>query len=154
MKTIIRIRPVIPLAIFLFLNSCSKNNATNKPDSKDAAQVFEVEYTLSPINKYVASIAYIDSNGKVTTLNNLSGLESGSTKMVFKRKPVGIWVSATIKNTSYFEQDYTLSLSVNGQEKQSVRFSTAAGSPSTLEKAEFDLTQQGVRQPIFLSRLK
>jgi hypothetical protein len=154
MKTTFGIQPVIPLAILLFLNSCSKNNVMNKRDSKDTVQVFEVEYSISPVNKYVANISYIDSNSKVTTLNHLTGLESGSIKMTFAGKPGGFWVSAVVNNTSYFEQGYTLSLAVNGLQKQSVHFSVAAGSPSTLEKAEYDLTEQAVRQHIFLSQLK
>jgi hypothetical protein len=35
MKTTFGIQTVIPLAILIFLNSCSKNNVMNKRDSKD-----------------------------------------------------------------------------------------------------------------------
>ena len=137
---------ILALSSALFLNACTKtivltsgaNNPNNGADAPAASKPVEVEYSIQPFNHYIEDIIYIDSLGKAISADISVDFPSGTKKIIVTGKPF-VWLFTETHNSTPYEVDYTLSISVNGQLKVSKNCFAPANTPQAVDSVGYQL---------------
>jgi hypothetical protein len=137
--------------IFLFVNACSKSNdSANAPNISannnmalpvDTAKVYDVVYAIKPYNHIYQSILYIDSSGKIASADKPGDFANGIKKVTVKGQAFNIWVFTLAGNSTPYELDYTLSITVNGALKISKDCAVPPYTPQLTDSVAYDLSR-------------
>ena len=141
MKTTTPLKAAIAFACLLILNACSKNTmhpaSSENPISKEI-QADTIEYRISPVPGYLASIIYSDSAGNQVTVYDPNEFKDGLKKVIATKKPYDAFFSTKIFNVSGEVLNFKMIISVNGEIKENINCSVDShwpnpGSTNTIE---------------------
>jgi hypothetical protein len=138
MKTTSFAVTILALCSVLFFNACTKTNSNNTTDTPATSKPVEVEYSIQPFNHYIDYIVYIDSTGKAAGADISVDFPKGTKKVMINGKPF-VWLFTETHNSTSYEVDYTLSISVNGQLKVSKNCFAPANTPQAVDSVGYQL---------------
>jgi hypothetical protein len=137
--------------ILLSVNACSKSNdsanATNSSTGSNAAlpadtpKVYDVVYAITPYNHIYQSILYIDSSGKIASADKPGDFTNGIKKVTVRGQAFNVWVFTLASNSTPYELDYTLSITVNGDLKILKDCAIPAHTPQLTDSVAYDLSR-------------
>ena len=143
MKTTTFLRTAIALSTVLILNSCNKSitspPAANIPLTKQH-DAFEVEYRISPVPGYLASIIYADSTGNQVTIYNPAEFVNGSKKITVSGH-FNAFLSTKIFNVSGTTVNFSMTIYVDGEIKENTNCSVKSGwpNPGSINTLEYEV---------------
>ncbi len=133
MKTITPLKTAIAFSLLMILNACNKNtvqpSSPKAPITKDI-QTNVIEYHISSVSEYLASITYADSTGNKITIYNPKEFTDGSKTITVTGRPFDAFFSTKIFNVSGISVNFKMTISVNGEIKENLNCSVASGWPN------------------------